>query len=182
MTEDRVQEHTLIERLKAGDHGAIDEIVEMYKGPLFAFIVRMVNDNTTAEDIFQETWIKVIKHAGKFRGDAKFSTWLFQIALNLCRDAMRKEKRWSHVPIEDYEDSLYCEPKTDPYRIMKAQRVRKIVAGLPVKMKEAVVLRYFHDLNEYEISEVIGCPVGTVKSRLYRAAEIIRKKWELSEG
>ncbi len=85
-------------------------------------------------------------------------------------------------PIEDYEDSLYCEPKTDPYRIMKAQRVRKIVAGLPVKMKEAVVLRYFHDLSEYEISEVIGCPVGTVKSRLYRAAEIIRKKWELSEG
>ena len=70
LTEDRVQEHTLIEHLKAGDHGAIDEIVEMYKGPLFAFIVRMVNDNTTAEDIFQETWIKVIKHAGKFRGDA----------------------------------------------------------------------------------------------------------------
>ena len=147
MTEDCMQEHTLIERLKAGDHGAIDEIVEKYKKPLFAFIVRMVNENTAAEDIFQETWIKVIKHAGMFRGDAKFSTWLFQIALNLCRDTLRKEKRGVHVPIEDYEDSLHCEPETDPYRIMKAQRVRKIVAGLPVKMKEAVVLRNFHDLN-----------------------------------
>ena len=181
MTEDCMQEHTLIGRLKAGDHGAIDEIVEIYKKPLFSFIVRMVNNNASAEDIFQETWIKVIRYVGKFRGDAKFSTWLFQIALNQCRDTLRKEKRVIHVPIEDYEDFLHYEPKTDPYRIMKTQKVRKIVTDLPVKMKEVVILRYFHNLNEYEISEVVGSPVGTVKSRLYRASEIIRKKWKLSE-
>ncbi len=181
MTENQMHEQTLIERLKAGDHGAINDIVDKYKGPLFAFILRMVNDHADAEDIFQETWIKVIKHVSRFRGDAKFSTWLFQIARNLCRDAGRKKKRGIHVPIEDYEDSLSCEPEVDPFRILKAKRVRKIVDSLPVKMKETVLLRYFHDLNEYEISEVLGCPVGTVKSRLYRAANILRKKWEFLE-
>jgi RNA polymerase sigma-70 factor (ECF subfamily) len=181
LTEDCMQEHTLIGRLKAGDHRAIDEIIEIYKNPLFSFIVRMVSNFASAEDIFQETWVKVIRYIGKFRGDAKFSTWLFQIALNQCRDTLRKEKRMIHVPIEDYENFLHYEPKTDPYRIIKAQKVRNIVAELPVKMKEVVILRYFHDMNEYEISEVVGSPVGTVKSRLYRASEIIRKKWKLSE-
>ena len=173
-----MEEHELIGRLKEGDSDAIGEIVEKYKGPLFAFIMRMITDHAAAEDIFQETWLRVIRYVRNFRGDAKFSTWLFQIALNLCRDAERKKKRWSHVPIEDYANSLSSEPDIDPIRILKAQQVQKIVAGLPVKMREVIVLRYYHDLSDQEISGIVGCPVGTVKSRFYRASEIIRKKWE----
>ncbi len=181
MTENKMNDNALVERLKAGDHKAIDEIVEKYKNPLFAFIIRMGNDHSTSEDIFQETWIKVIKHVGNFRGDAKFSTWLFQIARNLCIDAGRMKKRGVYVPIEDYEDSLPCEHGIDPFRVLKAKQVQRIVDSLPDKMKETVVLRYFHDFDEHEISEVLGCPVGTVKSRLYRATNILRKKWESLE-
>ncbi len=172
-----MEEHELIDRLREGDYGAIDEIIENYKNPLFAFILRIVNSHADAEDIFQETWLRVIRYISKFRGESKFSTWLFQIALNLCRDTKRKKKRWISVPIEDYENSLACEPEIDPVRIIKAQQVRKIVAELPAKMREVIVLRYYHDLNDQEISEIVKCPIGTVKSRFYRASEIIRIKW-----
>ena len=173
-----MQDHTPIERLKEGDSEAIDEMVEEYKGPLFAFIMRMVNNHAVAEDIFQETWLRVIRHIKSFRGESKLSTWLFQIALNLCRNAERRKGRWLHVPIEEQNESLSYEPGLDAERVLKAQQVRKIVAELPSKMREVIVLRYFHDLSEQEIAHVVGCPVGTVKSRNRRASEIIRKKWE----
>ncbi|MFC1693990.1 RNA polymerase sigma factor [Candidatus Latescibacterota bacterium] len=179
-SEDLMHDQTLVKRLKESAPDAIDEIVERYKRPLFSFIVRITNDHTAAEDIFQETWLRVIRYISKFRGDSKFSTWLFQIALNLCRDVERKKKRWLHVPIEDYEDSLVSKQGVDTTRIIKAQQVREIVATLPEKMREVVVLRYFHDMSDEEIAEIIGCPEGTVKSRFHRASKILRKKWELA--
>ena len=172
-----MEEHELITRLREGDFETIDEIVEKYKNPLFAFILRIINNHTDAEDIFQETWLRVIRYIRNFRGESKFSTWLFQIALNLCRDTERKKKRWFSIPLEDYEDTLISKNGIDPDQLMKAQQVRKIVAELPVKMREVIVLRYFHDLHDQEISEIVGCPIGTVKSRCYRAYEIIRNKW-----
>ena len=173
-----MEENILVHRLREGDPKVIDEVVEEYKRPLFAFILRMVGNPTSAEDIFQETWLRVIRHIRSFRGDSKFSTWLFQIAVNLCRDAERKKKRWFHVPIEEHEHSLYYEPEFGGIRMMKTRQVRKIISSLPFKMREVIILRYYHDLNDKEIAKVVGCPVGTVKSRYYRAAEIIRRKWD----
>jgi len=176
--ENLMHEQELIERLKAGDPKAIDEIVNSFKGPLFALILRMVSNHSAAEDIFQETWLRVIRNVQSFRGDSKLSTWLFQIAVNLCRDAIRKKKRWTHVSIDDYADSLSCDPGFDGLSMIKAQQIRKMVDSIPVKMREVVVLRYYHDLNDKEISEIVGCPVGTVKSRFFHASKILRKKWE----
>jgi len=173
-----MEDQELIRRLKEGDPKAIDDIVETYKGPLFAFLLRMTGNITTTEDLFQETWLRVMRYIHNFRGDSKFTTWLFQIALNLCRDAERKKKRWFFEPIENHTNSLSCKPDIDPIRIIKAQKVRKIVNELQSKMLEVVILRYFHELSDHEIAKIVGCPEGTVKSRLYRASEILRKKWE----
>lgn len=175
--EDRMQEQVLIKRLKEGDPGAVDDLVEEYKKPVFAFIIRLVNDQDLAEDLFQETWIKVIRYIKGFRGDSKLSTWLFQIALNQCRDTMRKKKH-IHVPLEEAEN-IAGSTTPDAERIFIAEEVRMLVAELPVKMKEVVVLKYFHDLNDQEISEIAGIPAGTVKSRLHRASGILRKKWTI---
>lgn len=163
-----------------GDPGVIDEIVEQYKEPLFGFIVRIVNNYDVAEDIFQETWVKVIRHIKSFRGDAKFSTWLFQIARNVYRDAMRKKKDLCYVSIEETEELVF-QPPVDAVNILEMELVRKIVAGLPIKMKEVIVLRYYHDLNIKEISGMLGCSEGTVKSRIFRASRIIREKRKLLE-
>ena len=172
------KDHVIIDRLKAGDAAVIDDIVERYKDPLFAFIVRMVNSYDIAEEIFQETWVRVIRHINSFRGEAKFSTWLFQIARNVYRDALRKNKGWSYISIEE-TDELTCEPAADSADSIEMEDVRNIVAGLPLKMKEVIVLRYYHDLSIREISEVLGCSEGTVKSRTFRALGIIRRKREL---
>ncbi|MCK4966057.1 sigma-70 family RNA polymerase sigma factor [bacterium] len=172
------KDHVIIDRLKAGDAAVIDDIVERYKDPLFAFIVRMVNSYDIAEEIFQETWVRVIRHISSFRGEAKFSTWLFQIARNVYRDALRKNKGWSYISIEE-TDELTCELVADSADSIEMEEVRNIVAGLPLKMKEVIVLRYYHDLNIREISDVLGCSEGTVKSRTFRALGIIRRKREI---
>ena len=170
-----MHEQALIRRLQEGDPTAVDELVDEYKAPLFAFIMRLVNNHDMAEDLFQEIWIKVIRSVRHFRGDSKLSTWLFQVALNHCRDEMRK-KRYIHVPLEEIEE-LAGNSTPDPERMHLTKEVQKIVEGLPIKMREVVVLKYYHDLMDEEIASVAGIPAGTVKSRLHRASEIIREKW-----
>lgn len=168
----------LIERLQRGDSRAVDEAVGKYKRQLFAFILRMINDHATAEDIFQETWLRMIRSIGSFRGDSLLSTWLFQIALNLCRDSIRKKSKVHFVPLEDAEN-LPCSPGVDPLKMLQAEQVRKMVDELPVKMREVVVLRYFHDMSDQEIAAVVHCPLGTIKTRFHRAIKLLSKKWEL---
>lgn len=171
-------DHEIIERLRRGDSRAVDEVVEKYKRQLFAFILRMIENHATAEDVFQETWMRVIRSIGNFRGESRFSTWLFQIALNLCRDSLRKSRRDCFVPLEEAELGQ-CDPGVDPIRMLQAEQVRRIVDELPVKMREVVVLRYFHNMSDREISVIAGCPIGTVKTRFHRAIKILSKKWKL---
>jgi len=173
-----MEEHDLIRRVRDGDPSAMDEIVDEYKNPLFAFILRMTGNHAAAEDVFQETWLRVVRYIHAFRGDSKFSTWLFQIALNLCRDTERKKKKWKYESIDDHVRNLSVEPGVDPVKMMRERQVRRMVDELPAKMREVVVLRYYHDMSDREIAEIAGCPEGTVKSRFYRASEILRKKWE----
>jgi RNA polymerase sigma-70 factor (ECF subfamily) len=172
-------ESLLVERLKQGDPDAVNEVVDRYQKQLYCFILRLVGDQTTAEDIFQDTWLRVIRSIGYFRGEARFSTWLFQIALNLCRNLARQKSRRSFVPIEEAAD-LSEDPEVDAVKILQAQKVRKLVTSLPVKMREMIVLRYYHDFSDIEIAEITGHPVGTVKSRLHRATLILRNKIEVS--
>lgn len=172
-------ESLLVERLKQGDPDAVNEVVDRYQKQLYCFILRLVGDQTTAEDIFQDTWLRVIRSIGYFRGEARFSTWLFQIALNLCRNLARQKSRRSFVPIEEAAD-LAEDPEVDAVKILQAQKVRKLVTSLPVKMREMIVLRYYHDFSDIEIAEITGHPLGTVKSRLHRATLILRNKIEAS--
>ena len=176
-----MEEQQLIYRVRGGDPKAIDDIFEAYKGHLFAFIMRMTGNVSIAEDIFQETWLRVIRNVHSFRGDSKFSTWLFTIALNLCRDRERKKRDIFCEPIENHVNSLSCGPDVDPIRIITAMQVRKLVNELPLKMREVIILRYYHDMSDQEIARIVDCPEGTVKSRCHRASEILRKKWERSE-
>lgn len=173
-------EKVLILELKRNNPEVIDQVVERYTKPLFAFIVRMVDDQATAEDVFQDTWVRVVRNIGSFRGDCRFSTWLFQIALNLCRNQMRSRARRTFVDIED-ASYLAEDPEVDGMKILQAQKVRRLVASLPPKMREVIVLRYYHNKTDVEIAEVTGLPPGTVKSRLHRATELLRSKIESAE-
>ncbi len=174
------EESALILELKQNNPEVVDQVVERFSKPLFAFIMRMIDDQATAEDIFQDTWIRVIRNIGTFRGDCRFSTWLFQIALNLCRNQMRRKARRSFVGIEE-ASNLADDPEVDGMKILQAQKVRRLVASLPSKMREVIVLRYYHNKTDVEIAEVTGLPPGTVKSRIHRATELLRSKIESTE-
>jgi len=174
------EESALILELKQNNPEVVDQVVERFSKPLFAFIMRMIDDQATAEDIFQDTWIRVIRNIGTFRGDCRFSTWLFQIALNLCRNQMRRKARRSFVGIEE-ASNLADDPEVDGMKILQAQKVRRLVTSLPPKMREVIVLRYYHNKTDVEIAEVTGLPPGTVKSRIHRATELLRSKIESTE-
>ena len=173
-------ESQLVLQLKNGDPEAINQVVDRYGKPLFAFILRMVEDYQAAEDIFQETWVRVIRNIGSFRGESRFSTWLFQIALNLSRNMMRQMSRRSFVALDEAAE-LSEDPDVDADKVILAQKIKKLVASLPVKMREVIVLRYYHDKTDFEIAEITGLPQGTVKSRLHRATQMLRGKIEGTE-
>lgn len=172
-----IDESELIEGLKRGDSSSAEVLFERYNRPLHAFIMRMVGERATAEDVFQDTWIRVVRNIESFRGDCKFSSWMFQIALNLCRNLARASSRREFVEL-DKVGGLAQDPEVDADRILRAQRVKKMVDTLPVKMRELIVLRFYHRKTDFEIAEITGLPAGTVKSRIFRGMKLLKEKIE----
>ncbi len=136
-------ESALVEGLRQGDPAAADELFNRYCRPLHAFIMRMVGEQSTAEDVFQDTWVRIVRNIDGFRGDCKFSSWMFQIALNLCRNIARSASRREFVELDKVRD-LSQDADADAAKILQAHRMKKLVDSLPVKMKEVIVMRFYH--------------------------------------
>jgi RNA polymerase sigma-70 factor (ECF subfamily) len=149
-------------RIASGDEAALEELLGRYSRPLAAVIERHTGGHDV-EDLHQETWIRVLSGIDSFDRNRKFSTWLFRIAINLCRDWHRRR---SVRPSAGIESASIGETSTTLSAALDAQ---SLLACLPVEQREAVVLRYYHDLSEAEMAEVMGVAKGTVKSRLHAA-------------
>jgi len=158
-----ISDETLMARVVAGESAALAELYRRWSTPLHRFLVRATGGHD-ADDLQQETWLRVVRAADRFDPRRRFSTWLFQIALNLARDHRRRpppapvDPETMTVPAPDVR------PATDAG--LDAER---LLAALPDAQREAVVLRYCHDLSEDEVATILGCPRGTVKSRLHHA-------------
>jgi len=158
--------------VQAGDEQALALLMERFKGPLYAFLNRRVGD-AAADDLFQESWIRVVKAAERFDPRRRFSTWLFQIANNLCRDRWRRldvERRYRDG--QRHEAPRHADPEPTGLRLDMQRRLDE----LPDRLREVLVLRYYHDQGEKEIAEILGIPRGTVKSRLHNAVAALRKQ------
>jgi len=149
-------------RLARGDETALRELLRRYEGPLSSFIYRQTGGHEV-EDIFQETWWRVVRHSARFDPTRRFSTWLFQIAVNLCRDWHRRVASGT----QELGDDLVA-PDTRPHSEAAAD-VARLLGRLPQPQREVMVLRYYHDFSEAQTAEILGCPRGTVKSRLHHA-------------
>ena len=149
-----------------GDAEAARALVERYRRPLAAVLHRALGNSAEVDDVFQETWIRVVRSAHRYDPEQRFSKWLFAIAWNLVKD------RWSR-PAERAEADLASIPSAarSPEECAidgdRARRVRELVARLPERLSQAILLRYFDELSEREVAERLGVPVGTVKSRLH---------------
>jgi RNA polymerase sigma-70 factor (ECF subfamily) len=154
----------LIAAVATGHGPALADLCRRWERPLYRFIARHT-DGRDVEDLHQETWLRVVRAAGRFDRRRRFSTWLFQIAVNVCRDWWRRRP-------PDPVDPTALGALGGVSGIAESDRrldAAKLLAGLPEAQRSVVILRYFHDLGEQEVADILGCARGTVKSRLHHA-------------
>lgn len=177
----------LVERTVAGDQAAFGLLVIKYQRRIERLIGRMVRDVDLVEDIAQETFIRAYRALPKFRGDSQFYTWLYRIAINTAKKFLLELKRdptvsQSTLERRSEEDETFqpkSEPSTDetPESVLAAkeigQAVNAVLDALPVDLRQAITLREMDGLSYEEIAEVMNCPVGTVRSRIFRAREAV---------
>lgn len=152
--------------LANGDADAARALVDRYRRPLAAVLRRALASPADVDDVFQETWIRVVRSAHRYDPEQRFSNWLFAIAWNLVRD------RWSRrVEHADTDLAAVPSPARSPEELAvdedRARRLRELVERLPERLSQAILLRYFEELSENEVARRLGVPVGTVKSRLH---------------
>ncbi|HYD49246.1 MAG TPA: sigma-70 family RNA polymerase sigma factor [Terriglobales bacterium] len=161
-----VADEWLVARVADGDESALRELLQRYQRPLCSFLHRQTGGREV-DDLYQETWLRVVKHAGRFDGGKRFSTWLFQIAVNLGRDWHRRRGG------ESLSDGIGASDSTDVFvaadQVEATLDAQALLALLPEAQREVLILRFYHDLSEQEIADIVGCPRGTVKSRLHHA-------------
>lgn len=153
----------LMRAVARGDQAAFEALCRRWERPLQRFLVRQAGA-MEADDLFQETWLRVVRSASRFDPERRFSTWLFQIALNLCRDRARRR------PAEPTDPTaLDTVPADAPPDADTRLDARRLLRALPDAQRAAVVLRYWHDLPEDDVATILDIPRGTVKSRLHQA-------------
>lgn len=173
-----LSDQELMAIVQAGDFSPASEIYDRYSARIYNFAFRFLKNSEAAEDAVQEVFVKMLKHANQFHGDAKLSTWLFSITANWCRDHLRKA---DNKPKES-EEVLLTLPSTSelsPERKLEQkqdqQRVQRALALLTAEQREAILLSRYQGLSYAEIAQISGCSEGAVKTRVFRAMETLKK-------
>ena len=179
-----MREASLLERHRQGDALAFRELYQEFEAMVYNLALRMSGDPADAEDIAQETFIRAYRHLGKFKGKSSLKTWVFRIALNCSNTRLRRRARRLSRRVDDSERELERaadEGRSPEERALATDLsagVRVALDLLPVHYREAVLLRDFEELNYSEIAEVLGVRIGTVRSRIARGREQLRKRLE----
>src|SRR5687768_443106 len=173
-----LNDQELMRIVQSGDYSPASEIYDRYSGRIYNFAFRFLKNSEAAEDAVQEVFVKMLKHANQFHGDAKLSTWLFSITANWCRDYLRKA---DNKP-KDSDEVLITLPASTEYspdRTLEQreneQRVRKALGSLTPEQREAILLSRYQGLSYAEIAQISGCSEGAVKTRVFRAMETLKK-------
>ena len=176
----------LVKRVQEGDTRAFDVLVQKYQQKVINLVGRFVSDHSECQDVAQETFIKAYRAIGSFRGDSQFYTWLYRIASNTAKNHLVTRSRKSpgySVEIEDaqhFEGESGLKEYANPENLLATSQIEETVftaiQNLPDDLKTAITLREIEGLSYEEIADVMGCPVGTVRSRIFRAREAIDKE------
>jgi RNA polymerase sigma-70 factor, ECF subfamily len=190
-----VSDLSLVRRVQSGDKGAFDALVRKYQHKLVKLVMRYVRNPAEAEDIAQEAFIKAYRALPQFRGDSAFYTWLYRIAINTAKNAVVSRDRSpieynidrNDATEESYDMQGRMKDSETPEGLVLTDEIRRTVNAaiedLPEDLKTAIVLRELDGLSYEEIAAAMDCPVGTVRSRIFRAREAIdRRLREVFEG
>jgi RNA polymerase sigma factor (sigma-70 family) len=173
-----LSDQELMRIVQAGDFSPASEIYDRYSSRIYNFAYRFLRNSEAAEDATQEVFVKMLKHANQFHGDAKLSTWLFSITANWCRDYLRKAENKA----KETEEVLIALPapmELSPDRNLERRedqhRVQKALGALTPEQREAILLSRYQGLSYAEIAQISGCSEGAVKTRVFRAMETLKK-------
>ena len=180
----------LVAKSVGGDAESFNELILRWERPIYVLAYRTIGREEDARDVCQETFLRAFRALPGFRGQAKFSSWLYRIALNLCRDWMRRERRTPTVQAPEGVDLLDLAVAGEPSESIEdlvvrkdlARAVERVMARLPEEQRTAIVLKEFHGLTFREIADVVGCPLSTVKTRLYQGLSVLRRELAKVDG
>ena len=180
----------LVARSIGGDQESFNQLVLRWERPIYALAYRVIGREEDARDVCQETFFRAFRALNGFRGQAKFSSWLYRIALNLCRDWVRKERRTPVIQapeeLEVLEMAAVREPTPSVEDLVARRELTRVVeramARLPEEQRTAIILKEYHELTFQEIADLVGCPLSTVKTRLYQGLSVLRRELAKSES
>jgi RNA polymerase sigma-70 factor (ECF subfamily) len=180
----------LVARSIGGDADSFNQLILRWERPIYALAYRTIGREEDARDVCQETFLRAFRALPRFRGQAKFSSWLYRIALNLCRDWIRRERRTGLVqPPEDVDlvDLIAADQPSESIEDLVARKdqvraVERAMARLSEEQRTAIVLKEYHGLTFQEIADLMGCPLSTVKTRLYQGLSVLRRELNKTAG
>ena len=183
----------LVGQYREGRVKAFDELMGRYQRELFHFLIRFLGNRASAEDVFQETFLQISQSAGSFDVTRRFRPWLFTIAANKARDLMRSQARRPAAPLNaaiaggdgegEYADLMEADAPAPGERAQREEMqaaVQGTVMAMPEHLREILLLSYFHQFPYKQIGEILGIPLGTVKSRLHAAVAHFAERWKAS--
>lgn len=188
MSDKTTKDEQLVARVQRGDRRAFDLLVIKYQHRILALVNRFVADHAEAQDVTQEAFIKAYRALGAFRGDSAFYTWLYRIAVNTAKNHLISRGRKTPTTDIDWDDAAVFADEEKirdgdtPDGLLQRDQLKAVVfeaiEALPEELKVAVTLREIDGLSYEEIAHVMDCPIGTVRSRIFRAREAIDKKMQ----
>ena len=193
---DNLSDAELLAHFGAGEEAAFRELVTRYKNSLYAFLRQFLNRQDMVEDVFQETFLQLFTSRDSFDTDRPLRPWLFTIAANKAKDALRKQQRTAAIPIGTIADSgemsfddvlnSLSSSSTMPHEKLEksetSERVGQIIADMPENLREILILAYFNRFSYKQMARILSIPIGTVKSRLHTAVGRFAKEWQASFG
>lgn len=182
----KISDDQLVARVQKGDKSAFDLLVLKHQFKVHAIVSRYVKDFDEVNDVVQETFIKAYRALENFRSESAFYTWLYRIAVNTSKNYLLARNRRPPSFDLDLDDSEYIEQNSQlqnhdsPDNILAKNELEKVInisiKELPADLRTVLMLREFEDLSYEQISDIMGCPVGTVRSRIFRAREVLEEK------
>jgi RNA polymerase sigma-70 factor (ECF subfamily) len=174
----------LVARSQGGDLDSFNQLVLRWERPIYALAYRVIGREEDAHDVAQETFLRAFRALKGFKGQAKFSSWLYRITLNLCRDWIRRERRTPVVQPPEGVDVIELAAESTPSESIEdlvsrhelGRAVGKAMSQLPEEQRTAIILKEYHGLTFQEIADLLDCPLSTVKTRLYQGLTVLRKQ------
>ena len=178
----------LVARSRGGDLDSFNQLILRWERPIYALAYRVIGREEDARDVVQETFLRAFRALPGFKGQAKFSSWLYRIALNLCRDWIRRRRRSPLVELPEGVDPIELATERGPVETVEdlasrkelSEAVAQAMSLLPEEQRTAIILKEYHGMTFQEIADLQGCPLSTVKTRLYQGLSVLRRNLEKS--